>query len=69
MSTYRIGKFVLFTLYLLLSNGAPELSPNNRATCTATHCKKEGVKVAKGTLRHGVLVTIQEHTSFKYRHW
>lgn len=47
----------------------PEVSPNNRAGCQATHCKAEGVKIKKGEIRQGVLVTIKEHTSMKYRHW
>ena len=56
-------------LSCLLSNQLAEISPNNRATCQATHCKKEGTRVDKTTLRQGTLVTIQEHTGWKYRHW
>jgi hypothetical protein len=46
-----------------------EIAPQGRAGCRATHCKKEGIKIAKGELRQGTLVTIQEHTSFHWRHW
>ncbi|KXL47114.1 hypothetical protein M433DRAFT_152997 [Acidomyces richmondensis BFW] len=46
-----------------------EISPNNRATCSATQCKKEGVKIKKGEIRQAVLVPFQDHQSWKYRHW
>lgn len=49
-----------------------EISSNNRAGCQATHCKNaEGgpIKIQKGEIRQGVSVTINEHTSMKYRHW
>jgi hypothetical protein len=37
--------------------------------CQATQCKKDGVKILKGEIRHGVLVMFQEHQSWKYWHW
>ncbi|KAK8171318.1 poly polymerase and DNA-ligase Zn-finger region-domain-containing protein, partial [Phyllosticta citrichinensis] len=46
-----------------------ELSPNKRATCKVTHCQKEGIKIEKGELRFGTLVTINENTSWTYKHW
>ncbi|KAI7277127.1 hypothetical protein KC335_g127 [Hortaea werneckii] len=46
-----------------------EVCPNNRATCSATQCKKEGVKILKGELRQGVVVMFQDKQSWKYRHW
>lgn len=47
----------------------PEISGNNRAVCSATHCKKDGVKITKGEIRQGVTVMFQEHPSLKWRHW
>lgn len=46
-----------------------EVSANNRAGCQAAHCKAEGTKIKKGELRQGVMVTIKEHQSMKWRHW
>ncbi|KAF5985926.1 uvsb pi-3 kinase [Fusarium coicis] len=46
-----------------------ELSPNNRATCKDTECKKNGDKVTKGTLRFGTYVVIQEHGGWTWKHW
>jgi hypothetical protein len=46
-----------------------ELSPNARAGCKNTECKKEGVKIMKDELRFATLVTIKEHTSWMYKHW
>ena len=46
-----------------------EVASTNRAGCTNTECKQKGIKIAKGTLRLGVLVTIQEHQSWKWKHW
>ncbi|KAI7346744.1 hypothetical protein KC336_g22802, partial [Hortaea werneckii] len=46
-----------------------EVCPNNRATCSATQCKKDGVKILKGELRQGVVVMFQDKQSWKYRHW
>ncbi|KAG5745724.1 hypothetical protein H9Q70_011577 [Fusarium xylarioides] len=46
-----------------------ELSPNNRATCKGTECKKNGDKVTKGTLRFGTYVVIQEHGGWTWKHW
>ena len=49
--------------------GNSELAKTARAGCTNTECKKNGEKIAKDTLRLGVLVTIQEHQTWKWRHW
>jgi len=46
-----------------------EISPNARAGCKNTECKNEGIKIQKGELRFGTLVTIQERTSWAYKHW
>ena len=46
-----------------------EISATKQAGCQAPHCKKEGVKIQKGEIRQGVLVTINEHSSMKWRHW
>ncbi|KAF2274147.1 zf-PARP-domain-containing protein [Westerdykella ornata] len=46
-----------------------ELSPNARAMCKNKECKDAGVKIQKGELRFGTLVTIEEHTSWTYKHW
>lgn len=46
-----------------------EISPNNRAGCSASKCKEEGVKILKGEIRQGVMVTFQDKQSWKYRHW
>ncbi|KAK7191523.1 hypothetical protein DPSP01_011040 [Paraphaeosphaeria sporulosa] len=46
-----------------------EESKNARAGCKNTECKKEGVKIGKGELRFATQVTIQEHTSWAYKHW
>lgn len=46
-----------------------ELSPNNRATCKNKECKDAAVKITKGDLRFGSLFTVQEHTSWAYKHW
>ncbi|KAF2653286.1 zf-PARP-domain-containing protein [Lophiostoma macrostomum CBS 122681] len=46
-----------------------EISPNNRATCNNTECKKAGAKLLKGEIRWGTLVTIKEHNSWAWRHW
>ncbi|KAK4493841.1 hypothetical protein PRZ48_015026 [Zasmidium cellare] len=46
-----------------------EVSANNRAGCSATHCKNEGHKITKGEIRQGVTVQFKEHTSMKWRHW
>lgn len=36
-----------------------EISPNRRAGCQATECKKEAIKIQAGELRFGTFVTIQ----------
>jgi len=45
------------------------MAKTGRAGCQATNCKKEKAVIEKGALRQGVLVTIQEHTTMKWRHW
>jgi hypothetical protein len=52
-----------------IANAFTEIAKQGRAGCQATHCKKEGVKIAKGELRQGVLVTIMEHQNYMWRHW
>ncbi|GAB0136224.1 hypothetical protein EsDP_00004535 [Epichloe bromicola] len=46
-----------------------EISPNNRATCKDTVCKKEQVKITKGEIRFGSWIEIQEHGSWSWKHW
>lgn len=47
-----------------------EISPNNRAGCQDTLCKKEGNKIMKGDIRWGVWVDIPDgHASWKWNHW
>ncbi|KAK4971137.1 hypothetical protein LTR66_011511 [Elasticomyces elasticus] len=46
-----------------------ELANSNRAGCQRAECKKEAIKIQKGELRQGTLIEIQEHQSWKYRHW
>jgi hypothetical protein len=46
-----------------------EVSENARAVCKNKECKDAGVKIQKGELRFGTLVTINEHTSWSYKHW
>ncbi|QPG96302.1 hypothetical protein C2857_003798 [Epichloe festucae Fl1] len=46
-----------------------EISPNNRATCKDTVCKKEQVKITKGEIRFGSWVEVQEHGSWSWKHW
>ncbi|KAF2487891.1 hypothetical protein BDY17DRAFT_320403 [Neohortaea acidophila] len=46
-----------------------EISQGGRAGCSATHCKKEGIKIQKGEIRQGTQVTIQGNTTMKWRHW
>lgn len=46
-----------------------EESKNARAGCKNKECKDAGVKIQKGELRFATQVTIQEHTSWAYKHW
>ncbi|MCJ1282586.1 hypothetical protein MMC26_001911 [Xylographa opegraphella] len=46
-----------------------EYAPSGRAGCKATECKKNGVKIDKGELRHGTFLEIQEHQSWAWKHW
>ncbi|KAH4004167.1 hypothetical protein HBH70_064230 [Parastagonospora nodorum] len=46
-----------------------EASPNNRAGCSNKECKDAGIKITKGEFRYAIQITINEHTSWQYRHW
>ncbi|KAH6604196.1 hypothetical protein Trco_007642 [Trichoderma cornu-damae] len=46
-----------------------EISPNNRAGCQDTVCKKDGVKIFRGEIRFGSWVEIKEHGSWRWKHW
>ncbi|MCJ1392687.1 hypothetical protein MMC18_005558 [Xylographa bjoerkii] len=46
-----------------------EYAPSGRAGCKATECKKQGIKIDKGELRHGTFLEIQEHQSWAWKHW
>lgn len=70
---YRIGTYIHSPQYynalrdLLLIR--PEISATKQAGCQATQCKKENVKIQKGEIRQGVLVTTGDFQSMKWRHW
>ena len=70
---YRVGMYMHSSQYLphlrdLLLIGL-EISATKQAGCQATHCKKENVKIQKGEIRQGVLVTTGDFQSMKWRHW
>lgn len=71
--SYRIGMYAHSSAYyavprnLLLTDS--EISATKQAGCQAPHCKKENVKIQKGEIRQGVLVTTGEYQSMKWRHW
>lgn len=46
-----------------------ELSANNRAGCQDKVCKDNAEKITKGQLRCGTWVEIQEHGSWRWKHW
>ncbi|KAF1959880.1 zf-PARP-domain-containing protein [Byssothecium circinans] len=46
-----------------------EIAKQGRAGCKSTECTKAKEKIAKGELRMGTLVTIQDHTSWTWKHW
>jgi hypothetical protein len=50
-----------------------EVSPNRRAGCVDTKCKKEGRKIDKDEVRFGTWVEVQgasfQSQSWKYKHW
>lgn len=82
MPEYRIGECVGAAGSLLQTvnyqpnktnaeNRRAEISPNNRAGCKETACKKDNVKITKGELRWGVWVEIKavERASWHWKHW
>lgn len=73
MSVYRVGMqephFPSISIDPSYLTPTTEISPTNRAGCQGTKCKAENIKIQKGEIRQGVLVTIKETQSFKYRHW
>ncbi|ETN44166.1 uncharacterized protein HMPREF1541_10716 [Cyphellophora europaea CBS 101466] len=46
-----------------------EQAKTARAVCRNTACKKAEIKIQKGELRMGTLVTIKDHTSWHWKHW
>jgi hypothetical protein len=46
-----------------------ETASTGRAGCQATECKGAGVKIDKDELRVGTWVTIEDHGSWRWRHW
>ncbi|KUL90438.1 hypothetical protein ZTR_00091 [Talaromyces verruculosus] len=46
-----------------------EESPNKRAGCKTTICKKHEIKIQKGELRLGTWVDTERYQSWSYRHW
>lgn len=73
MSSYRVGKVNTslppFPMDTNLTHTTTEVAVSGRAGCSNTACKNKESKIAKGELRQGVLVTIREHQSWKWRHW
>ena len=73
--SYRVGELTAVAstsekgFSQTFTNIAAELSKSNRAKCQATQCKNEGTKIEKNALRQGVLVTMKENTTMKWRHW
>lgn len=53
------------------TNLCPEISPNNRAVCKETKCKKEGDKITKDSIRWGTWVEIEsiDRASWTWKHW
>ncbi|KAK0633096.1 poly polymerase and DNA-ligase Zn-finger region-domain-containing protein [Immersiella caudata] len=48
----------------------PEISPNNRAICKDTVCKKEKSKLLKGDIRFGSWVEVSDYPgSWAWKHW
>ncbi|KAK3110404.1 hypothetical protein LTR53_015337 [Teratosphaeriaceae sp. CCFEE 6253] len=66
--SYRLGVDIR-SFEVDLADHASEIAKTGRAGCQAPHCKKQDIKIEKGEIRQGVLVTIQEHQSMKWRHW
>ncbi|CRK35064.1 hypothetical protein BN1723_018649, partial [Verticillium longisporum] len=46
-----------------------EVSANNRAGCQDSVCKATATKCLKGQLRFGTWTEIQDHGSFRWKHW
>jgi hypothetical protein len=74
--TYRFGKSNELSLspsatssLLHFTDGTVEHAKSGRAACQNSACKKEGPKIAKGELRMGTLVTINEKQSWQWKHW
>lgn len=66
---YRIGKSIGLPYAPIKLTVRTELSPNKRAGCKNTECKKAGIKFEKGECRFATQVTIDGHTSWMYKHW
>lgn len=46
-----------------------DIAPQGRAGCKNKECKDAAIKIQKGELRFATQVTIQDHTSWSYKHW
>ncbi|KKY17721.1 putative zf-parp-type zinc finger protein [Phaeomoniella chlamydospora] len=46
-----------------------ELAKSKRSICTNKGCKDARINIDKGDLRFGVLVTINDHDSWRWKHW
>ncbi|EXJ88040.1 hypothetical protein A1O1_04967 [Capronia coronata CBS 617.96] len=46
-----------------------ELAKTGRANCQNSACKAAGLKIEKGELRFGTLVSFQDHFTWKWKHW
>jgi hypothetical protein len=42
---------------------------SGRAGCQNSACKHDGLKIAKGQLRFGVLCTFEDRDFWKWKHW
>ncbi|KAJ6780883.1 hypothetical protein PWT90_01925 [Aphanocladium album] len=61
--------YVIYAFRQFLATNGLEISPNNRAGCKDTVCKKDAVKITKGEIRFGTWVEIEERGSWSWKHW
>lgn len=53
----------------MLTPPCAELAKTNRGGCSQTACKKQGVKVAKDTVKFGTWVTAKDAEFWNWKHW
>ncbi|TVY33589.1 PARP-type zinc finger-containing protein, partial [Lachnellula subtilissima] len=66
---FSVTEGVPYFKYYNGANHPIETATTGRATCVATECKKNGVKIEKDDLRFGVWVEINGNGSFRWKHW